>query len=285
MSFIHWLFNRVRERALNSSFEENQERGKKLGRLFYYLPLFLRRKKIALDNISSAFGGILKDRRYEILRGLFEHLGMSLLEVISLERMDASELQGIYLSEGLEHTKGGGIVVSAHFGNWELTLAYLSSLGLPLNVIVRPPSDPFFAEYIERIRKKFGAKLIPKDGALRECVRCLERRELLVILVDQDEGPQGLFVPFMGRLASTPRGAFTLSLRLGVPLIPLFTYREASLYHIVEFRPPIYPGSKSERELALTVSSMIEEEILKRPSQWLWIHRRWKTKPLENTFG
>ncbi|MCS7232784.1 MAG: lysophospholipid acyltransferase family protein [Synergistetes bacterium] len=285
MSFLHWLFNRVRERALRSTFEENQRYGQRLGRLFYYLPLFLRRKKIALENISLAFGGILRDRRFEILKGLFEHLGMSVLEVMSLERMKAEELQTLYILEGLEHVKGGGIMVSAHFGNWELTLAYLSSLGLPINVIVRPPSDPFFAEYIGKIRKNFGAKLIPKDGMLRQCVRCLEKGEILVILVDQDEGPQGIFVPFMGRLSSTPRGAFTLSLRLNVPLIPFFTYREASLYHVAKFYPPIYPVGKNELELALTISSMIEEEILKRPSQWLWIHRRWKSKPREDTRG
>lgn len=279
MGFLHWIFNRIRERALKSSFEENQEYGRRLGRAFYYLPLFLKKKRIALENISLAFGGLLRDRRHEILKGLFEHLGMSILEVISLEKMEVEELQSLYISEGLEYAKNGGIIVSAHFGNWELTLAYLSSLGLPINVIVRPPNDPFFAEYIEGIRRKYGAKLIPKDRMLRQCVRCLEKGELLVILVDQDEGSQGIFLPFMGRLASTPRGAFTLALRLNVPLIPLFIYREASVYHTVKLSPPIYPHGKSEYELGLMINSMIEREILKRPSQWLWIHRRWKTKP------
>ncbi len=278
MSLLHCLFKRVRKKALKSSFRENQEYGRKLGRFFYYLPVFRERKKIALDNISLAFNGALRGRESEILKGLFEHLGMSLLEVISVEKMKAQDIESVFIPEGLENAKEGGIIVSAHFGNWELTLVYLSAVGLPINVIVRPPSDPFFAEYIEKIRGKFGARLIPKGVALRESIKCLKRGELLAILVDQDEGPEGIFVPFMGRLASTPRGAFTLSLKYDVPLIPLFTWREDSGIHRVELKEPIYPTG-DERELALRITSMIERKILDIPSQWLWLHRRWKTPP------
>lgn len=278
MSLLHWLFKRVRKKALRSSFRENQEYGRKLGRLFYRLPIFRERKKIALENISLAFNGALRGREDEILKGLFEHLGMSLLEIISVERMSASDIEKVFIPEGLENAQGGGIIVSAHLGNWELTLVYLSAIRLPINVIVRPPSDPFFAEYIENIRGKFGARLIPKGVALRESIKCLRRGDLLTILVDQDEGPEGIFVPFMGRLASTPRGAFTLSLKYGVPLIPLFTWREKDGFHKVELKEPIYP-ERTERELVLRITSMIERKILEVPSQWLWLHRRWKTPP------
>jgi len=282
MSFLHWLFKRVRERALKASFKENQEYGKRLGRLFYYLPIFFERKRIALENISLAFAGALKDKRREILKGLFEHLGMSLLEVISLEKLDASDFHQIFLSpEGLEKLKEGGIVVSAHFGNWELSLAALSYAGFPVNVIVRPPSDPFFAEYIDKIRRRFGTKVIPKGASLKEALRCLERRELLIVVVDQDEGKEGIFLPFMGRMASTPRGAFLLSLKYGVPLIPLFSWREDDGHHKVKVFPPLYPQGKSELDLARIVNFLIEEMVWTYPSQWLWIHRRWKTKPPE----
>lgn len=281
MGLVHWLFRRVRERALRQDFHDNQEYGRNLGRLLYYLPVFLKRKRIALDNISKAFGGVLRDQRHRILKGLFEHLGMSVLEVMSLERMRSEDLKPIFIAEGFDNLKGGGVIVSAHFGNWELALAHVSSsLDIPVNVIVRPPSDPFFAEYIDRIRRAFGARVIPKSVALREGVRCLKRGELLVVLADQDEGREGIFVPFMGRPASTPKGAFTLSLRYGVPLIPMFSWRDDLGYHRIKVFPLIYPQG-DEHELAKTVNLLIEDMVFKYPSQWLWIHRRWKTRPSE----
>jgi KDO2-lipid IV(A) lauroyltransferase len=264
--------------------------GALLGELAYWvLP---GRRRVALSNLALAFGAALPPpARRAIARASFRHLGMTAVECCRLFfGPPGAMLQRVRL-EGVEHVKGalaegrGALYLAAHFGNWELLAAAHALTGLPgLHVVVRPLDNPFLDALVAAGRERAQLRLIPKRKAVREVRAALARGECVGILLDQNAGRQGVFVPFFGRPASTSRSLAVLALKTGAPVVPAFIHRLPDGDHHVALEPvlPLVRTGQLDRDVESNTArftEVIERHVRAHPEQWFWVHRRWKTQP------
>jgi KDO2-lipid IV(A) lauroyltransferase len=260
-----------------------------LARLGYLL--LLRQRREAEANLELALGDELgKERKRAIMIGMFENLIMGLFECLRLEKMGPGQIASMVEVEGWEHIDEarrlgkGGIFVTGHMGNWELAAAYMALRGVPMNVVARRVYLDSLNERLVRMRMRHGVRTLYRDGSVLAMLRCLKRNEFLGILPDQDvRKVDGIFVDFLGHPAYTPTGPAVLSLATGAPLIPARDLREG-LRHRIIIDPPLLPDPRAPREeeifrLVSLYTKRLEEFILQRPEQWVWIHRRWRTSP------
>ena len=188
--------------------------------------------------------------------------------------------------EGLENveralSKGKGIIFcTAHFGNWELLGAYYAQKGYPVNVVARNLRDQRYEELISGYRNLAGMKVLHKGNQTREMLRCLHRGEGLAILFDQDTKGGGQFVDFFGYPAYTLEGPVILAQKTGAVLLPGFISRVDKKSHRITIKPHIEASKESDTVEVLTkLNKCLEEMVRKYPTDWVWIHKRWRRKP------
>jgi KDO2-lipid IV(A) lauroyltransferase len=247
---------------------------------------------VALANLERAFGPRLglADRR-ALARAGFRHLGVTAVECCRLFCGPSGAMLRRVRVEGVEHLKAalvegrGALCLSAHFGNWELLAAANSLAGLPpLHIVVRPLDNPFLDGLVARGRERADVRLIPKRAAVKGVRTALARGECVGILLDQNAGPQGIFVPFFGEPASTSRSLAVLALKTGAPVVPAFIHRLPDGDHVVTLEPalPLVRTGDIDRDVHLNTArytEVIERHVREHPEQWFWVHRRWKTRP------
>jgi len=266
--------------------------GAGLGELFYHLGRHHRR--IALFNLAIAFPERPVRQRQRILRTSCHNLGRMAAEFCHLPALTADALPDIVSfadRAAWEHmlaTAGqrGGIAVTAHFGNWEL-LAYLHGLlGHPTTLIHRPMRNALVDAAINAVRWRAGTRTLAKKAAAREAIRTLRQHGILVIPCDQNQTRRfGVFVDFFGKPASTTPGAARLAMRTGSLVCPVFLVREPDgEHHRVEVGPLIPMVDTGDREADVVTntqrcSDAVEAMIRRYPEQWVWFHKRWRTRP------
>jgi Kdo2-lipid IVA lauroyltransferase/acyltransferase len=228
--------------------------------------------------------------RHELCRRAYRHLGVTAVEVCRLLH-DPDEVMRSIVIDGREHldtvmaTAGRGLVLTAHLGNWELLTLVPRLTGHPATIVVRPLDAPWLDGLMHRARRTGGAEVIAKRAAARPVLEALRRGGLVAILLDQNASRrEGVFVPFFGRIASTSRSIAVLSLRTGVPVLPVFIRREPAGRHRIVVRPPLTAsalavGDDAVVELTRQCTEAIEDAIREAPEQWLWMHDRWRTRP------
>ncbi len=266
--------------------------GRTVGRLAYSCLGAVRRP--TLDHLAYAFGGSLSEAdRRRIARGVFDNLGQSVVEWLKLPQWSAKDLQALVVSDGVEHlrqalAKGrGAIMLTAHFGNWEMISPYLRSLGFEGGVLARRLR---YAEYESFLISMRGAKGVPTfaRGSLKEVAKVLRANQIIGVLPDQDmDSLDGVFVNFFGRPAYTPVGPAALSVMTGAPILPCFLIREGAKFQLV-IEPPVAISQTTDRartlqELTQAWSAIVESYIRRYPDQWVWMHRRWKTQSTTET--
>ena len=262
--------------------------GKALGALWYRLDR--RHRKIARANLTIAFGAQKTPREIDRLaRRSFQNLGRLLFEVGWLQRLAPGEVAHHFSLEGftpgrLIQLRRGVLVLTAHFGNWEILPAAAAMLGVRLSIVYRPldfaPLDRFFG----RSRSRFGADLIPKKNALFRVVRALRGNRTVGILMDQNvKRDQGVFVDFFGRPVSTNKGLAQLALKTRTPVYPMFLVRRVRGFTVMlGDRIPLAVTGDPMRDVALNTrryNQALEVMIRRYPDQWFWVHRRWKKHP------
>jgi len=175
----------------------------------------------------------------------------------------------------------GGIVLSAHFGNWELSSVTSALTDLPLLVLAREQKMSRLNDALNAYRESKGCKVVKKGMATREIYEHLAKNGIVGILSDQDAGKKGEFVNFLGRPTSTARGAFALSQKTGAVIIPSFMARVSGPYHRLILESPIEVADdeSGESEAMQRFASTLERYVRKYPEQWLWLHKRWKSTP------
>jgi len=261
-----------------------------LGRGGYYLSGRLRRT--GLRNLQLAFPELSQSERRRLLRGCFESLGRLLGVFSQFATANPQTLQKMIDCEGLEHIKAaqqsgrGVILFTGHVGAWELTSFALSLFGYPLSFLVRRIDNPKIENLVDRRRSRLGNHTIDKRSAAREMLKILQENETLGILVDLNTlDREGIFVDFFGVPASTTFMLAKLALRTESAVLPVFApwdrQRRRFLLKIDE--PLRFERSGDDeddvRRLTQLFTDVVEKYVRRYPDQWLWIHRRWKTRP------
>jgi KDO2-lipid IV(A) lauroyltransferase len=268
--------------------------GRGLGRLAYRVGGRLQRT--GLRNLELAFPDLPEHERARILRGCFLNLGRLLGEVSHFPRATPESLQQIIECEGLENleaARAGGrgvILFTGHLGAWELSSFALSAFGYPLSFLVRRIDNPLVEQLIEKTRTRFGNHSIDKRAAARAMLRALHAGEMLGILVDLNtQQHEGVFVDFFGIPASTTAGLASIALRTDAAVLPIFApWDEQRQRFLLRIDPPLIinpTGDAREdvRQLTAQFTSVIEKYVRRYPDQWLWIHKRWNTRPAGET--
>jgi len=259
-----------------------------LGRLSYYILGKERRK--ALGNLDIAFEGSKSSiEKREIVKKVFENLGKSFIEVLSIPKFSRESFKRYIYCKNIDMLKGflqdgkAVIILSAHFGNWEFLAHYLSISGLPMNVIARRVRMGGLEAFLIRIRKRSGVNILYRDASAKEIVDLLSNRKFVGIMPDQDmDSVSGVFVDFFGKSAWTPSGAAVLNLLTGAYVVPCFIVRK-TFGHEVVIGNPIEMARTGDRrkdilENTRRYTKVIENCIRRYPEQWVWFHDRWKTK-------
>ncbi|HEV2912638.1 MAG TPA: lysophospholipid acyltransferase family protein [Pyrinomonadaceae bacterium] len=264
--------------------------GQGIGRIAYTLAGRLRRT--GERNLELALPGLDEAARARILRGCFANLGRLLGEFSHLPRATPESLRNIIECEGIENLEAaraagrGVILFTGHLGAWELSSFALSAFGYPMSFLARRIDNPKVEGLIERTRTRFGNRSIDKRSAARPMLRTLRAGGIVGILVDLNTHPhEAIFVDFFGIPASTTSGLATLALRTGSAVLPVFIpWDEKRRRFVLRVDPPLEIERTGDeamdvRRLTALFTSVIESYVRRFPDQWLWIHRRWNTRP------
>jgi len=260
------------------------EAGAVLGTVAWYL--VGRQRRLALEHVRIAFPELPESERRRIGRASFANLGRAALETA---RGDASRVELSAEGEGVlrkAHAEGKGVVlVTAHIGAWELFARRIAALGLPSGTVAKEAQDPRLTAVLQQARQSANVRVFWRGSPMsaRELLRFLRAGGMLGILIDQDTDVAGHFVPFFGRPAFTPRAAGDLAARLNAPMVFGCAHRLAGNMHSIVLRrvDVARTGDRETDSLALTAAAtkMIEDEIRANPSEWVWMHPRWRTPP------
>lgn len=246
-----------------------------------------RDRRRALDHLALAFPALSPEDRARLGRDCFRHHGTSLAECLHLLRHDCAAVRAAVDVRGweeVERVRAAGrpvLILTGHCGNWELLAALINCLGLGMAVVARPLDEPDLQEMLAGLRRRFGTETIARgsEGAARQLLNTLRQGGALGMLIDQDtKKVEGVWVPFFGRPAFTPVGAAKIALRQEAAVIPTFIERLDSGRHLARFSPPLdLPDDPQEATAVMTRA--IEEQVRRRPEQWVWMHRRWRRQP------
>ena len=263
--------------------------GGMLGTAASFLPV--PRLRVSLENMRACFGGERTEAELRRLnRRMFRHFGRMLFEVPhilcltekNVERYVSLENQE-YLTRALAQGKGV-LVLTAHFGNWELMSAAMAVHHGGTAVVVRPLDFPPADRILEELRARFNTQIIPKQKGARRILEALRRGKPVGILLDQNvDWYEGVFVDFLGRTACTNKGLALIALKVGVPVVPAFSVRRPEGGYRVVFLPPVEAQRTGDPQRDVEDTTARYADVLARviqahPDHWFWFHRRWKTR-------
>jgi len=256
-----------------------------------------RHRRIARANLRERYrdadGRALTEAEVRrVARDSFRHLALCAVEIIRLPRETQRRgLRDIVQLSGLEHmtaalAAGKGVVLAtAHMGNWEVMGAMCRELGAPFTTVYRPLDNPLLDRWIRGTRASVGQTMVPKWGATRLLLKSLRGGGLVVLLVDQDARGHGVFAPFFGAPASTIPTPAEFALRTGAVIVTGMSVRIGPGFRYdARVDPPVEVKDTGDRAADLVrittdINARIEVFVRQAPEQWLWSHRRWKTKP------
>ncbi|HVA79969.1 MAG TPA: lysophospholipid acyltransferase family protein [Candidatus Binataceae bacterium] len=264
--------------------------GAKLGRIAMELDRFNR--PIALKNLEIAFPDLTVAQRFAILRGAYRNWGRMAAEWSHILKLNRANIEDVVTYQGKEHwdaaeriSGGRGIIVlTAHFGNWELLNVAHSVYGNRIAIVNRVVRNPYMDKAVRAARVSFGNALIERKTGGLTAMRLLRKNWQVAITLDLDVR-KGVFVDFFGVPASTSDGLARLALATGAPVVPTFMVRQgAAARHKITIHPPIEIQTTGDRSADVLENTQrfvrpLETMIRAHPDHWNWIHRRWKTRP------
>ncbi len=224
--------------------------------------------------------------RERLIDGVFDSVARILAAMSRFPKITAANVSDWISYEGLEHfaaAKKGGrgvLIATAHLGNWELSAFAHALMTEPMNVMVRALDNPLVNALVGSLRTFSGNRLIEKQDAARVVVRALKNNEAVGILIDQNTaGAEGVFIDFFGRVASAGSGFVKLAHHSEAAVLCGFALWDAGAKrYVLRFYPPLELTGAVNIDTQ-KIHSQIEQVIREYPDQWLWIHRRWKTRP------
>jgi len=261
------------------------------GKMLGYLIMILSpsRRQITLDNLNKAFPEKSKDWIEKTSKQSFANLGIVFAEMFAFIFISKKSIynylitiENADLTKSLINQNKGLIFLSAHFGNWELlALSVALHLDIKPTIIVKPQSNKQLDKILNKMRMRFGNKLISSYNSAFEIVKSLQNKEILAILADQSASKdKDVYVPFFGRCTSTYEAPARLALRYRVPIIMPFMIRQKDFTYKVEMYELKYDDLQYTKEgiyeLTRRYADFLEQKIRQYPDHWVWQHRRWK---------
>jgi KDO2-lipid IV(A) lauroyltransferase len=245
-----------------------------------------RLRQTAFRNLEMAMPALGLRERRQLVDGVFCSIARVLVGVARLPSVTQANVGTWIRYEGFEHFqhalgKGKGVLfATGHLGNWELSAYAHALMTAPMSFVVRPLDNPKLEALALRYRTGSGNRVIGRDNYVRPILQALKRNEAVGILVDQNmTADRGVFVDFFGRKACVESGLAKIAAKTGAAVIPGFAvWSETEGRYILRFYPPV-EISGDEVDDTQRVQAALEAAIRERPDQWLWIHRRWKTRP------
>ena len=245
--------------------------------------------RVARRNLSLALPELAEPEREHIVAGVYDTLARSLLCFARFPRLTRDNIGAWIRYEGFEHyenaiARGKGVLfLTAHLGNWELSALAHGLYGYPMHIVVRPLDNPRLDRLVTRYRTLSGNRIIEKSESPRRIFEALHANQAVGMLIDQNASPDnGVFVDFFGMKACASTGLAKIALRTGAAVIPGFAlWEEREQRFVLRFWPPIEMTLSSDDVHVNTqrMHTVLEQIIRRYPDQWLWIHRRWKTRP------
>lgn len=265
-----------------------------VARLGYRLLNGLRRT--GMRSLAIAYPDMTADERERILRGTFESLGRVLGDVSQFPKYSKEKMTSMVdfaldeytreLYDRIKREKRGVLITTAHLGNWELLVQTFAVWHEPMSYLARPIDNLLIEDLTVAMRKRFGNTPLNKTNSARTAIKLLREGGIVGVLADVNAHPkEGVFVPFFDVAACTTAGPATLAIRTNSILFPIFCVydHQAGNYKIVH-SDAVEPANTGDREADIVATTAaytaeIEKIIRKYPDQWLWIHKRWKTRP------
>ena len=252
-----------------------------------------RLRRVGMRNLELAFAdGCTEQQRKEILRGVYVHLGWQLVEFCRMPRYTRENTRGWIRTEGLENylaarDRGKGVLVlTGHLGAWELSSFYHSLMGYPMGMVIRRLDNRMLDEFVNGIRCMHGNRVLHKDDFARGLLTAMRQGDTVGILMDTNmTPPQGEFVNFFGLVACTASGLARVALKTGAAVLPGFLLWEPKeQQYVLHFGAELNFTKSGDAEADVLratqqCNDVLEAWIRRYPDQWLWIHRRWKTRP------
>jgi len=264
--------------------------GYAIGRLTYHG--WRRLRQVGFRNLELAFPELDQSERERILKGAFRNLGRMLAEFSQFPKLNPTNIAQVVEYDGLEHyqqaaAQGRGVLIlTAHLGAWELSSFAHSMYGYPMHFLSRHLDNPLLDAFTQWYRTLSGCRGIDKKQAARQVLQALRRGETVGILLDLNTQPQeGIFCDFFGLPACTSPIIATLALHTGAPVVPGFlVWDEGRQKHRLQFGPPVELRTTGDLQQDVKVNTtqfnqIIETIIRRHPDQWLWVHKRWHTRP------
>jgi len=248
-----------------------------------------KRREIALSNLRMIFKDKSEDEIKEIAKESFANLGKTLIEFLRLPKYDKNQLMDIVKIDGEENliqaiSSGKGVlIITAHFGNWELIFHILTLFTDRLSAVAQRFKNQWFDKLVNSYRIIHGGEIIEKADSIKQVISHLRNGYCVVILGDQDAGNSGIFIDFMGVSASVAKGPAIFAMKTGAIVLNIFDVRQSDGSHIIKISNPMkFEGSGNLQEdikrYTSEITKSLEYMICKYPSQWLWLHNRWKTR-------
>ena len=262
--------------------------GALLGRLYYMI--IKKQRERAVRQMMQGLSISEKEAR-KIVRASFVNLAQNMLEILYMPKLNRENLHEYIEIEHLERLKdalaeGHGVVVlTGHIGTWEWLSAAFSLSGLPVTAIAKTQPNAEYSRVLDDLRATIGAEIFSRGTSeLLAAGRALKNGKLLGFLADQDAGPGGAFIEFLGKIAATPLGPAVFSRKFRAPVVPAFILRRPDGKHTVRVyeRMEYVDTGDTEKDLydlTVRMTRLMEEVIRENPTQWLWFQKRWNTPP------
>jgi KDO2-lipid IV(A) lauroyltransferase len=243
-----------------------------------------RLRRVARANLAAALPSLTIEAREQIVNEVFQSIGRVLVLFARFPRLNSTNVNRWIRMEGFENvetalTRGRGVLVATgHLGNWEFSAFAFALLKTSMNVVVRPLDNPLLDSLVTRYRQSSGNRVISKTANARQILTALGRNELVGVLADQNF-QSGVFVDFFGIPAASAPGLAKIATHAGAPVIPGFAlWSEKERKYVLRFYPEVgLCGDVTADTQA--IQKAIEAVAREHPGQWLWVHRRWKTRP------
>jgi KDO2-lipid IV(A) lauroyltransferase len=254
--------------------------------------LFGRLRRVGERNLGLALPQLTPEERRAVLRGVYRSLGWQLVEFCRMQRYTAKNVEGWIRTEGLEHylaarDRGKGVLVlTGHLGAWELSSFYHSLMGYPMGMVIRRLDNRLLDEFVNGIRGMHGNYILHKDDFARGLMTAMRKGETVGILMDTNmTPPQGMFARFFGIEACTASGLAHVALKTCAAVVPGFlVWEPAERKYVLYFGPELEFKRTGQTKVDVQAATqqcndVLESWIRRYRDQWLWIHRRWKTRP------